>query len=598
MLTMKKLPFLLCVTTLLLAAFPVSATDIRSVHTDLYLHWNGNAVVYQRWDVVISSGTEWYIPIQNMGQRSIRDFRVFENDEEYENEGRGWNSKRTLQQKKFRCGIAETGPDSVELCWGQGEYGAHVYHIMYIVDNLIQASADGENDMFNWQFLNDEWSAPPQEVSMTVYNYADSAYVWQAGEGGNLGVWVFGCEADVEAADHEVHVTSTEPFTYDSHLTLMMRFDKGLFHPKTTDPRSFETLRDEAFLDSDYGFSEEDYDWQQEEKGFLYYLKKVLKTLFEIAVGVAIPVFFLLILPALLIMAWRKVTGRRYKKSVFGKKRITDFSHELPLDGKLYAAYSLLSEGDHLNGGDKLFSRLIGAYFLRWVHRGLVVCEKDPAKEGRVNLRFTEATPDGLLTMDPLEQKYYKSARLAAGSNLILEADEFSRWSKANYLTVSGWPAEARRLGKQIWQPLPMEERQKVVAFKNFLNDFTISKEREAPEATLWQEYLVYAQLFGIADKVSRNLQKLYPEIYREYTSNAQLSNFDTRKVLHSVTRSSAAMLSAAKSEQSRISSLYSTSSRSSSSSEHRSRSYGGGGHSSYHGGGGHSGGGHGGGSR
>ena len=590
-----KRHILFCLSALLLICAPSYATDIRSIHTDVYLHKNGNAVVYQRWDVTITGGTEWYIPIQDMGQRSIRSFRVFENDEEYENEGRNWNSKRSLEQKKFRCGISETGPHSLELCWGQGEYGDHVYHIMYIIDNLIQASADGENDMFNWQFLNDEWNAPPQEVSMTVYNYADSTYVWQAGEEGNMGVWVFGCEADCTVENGEVHITSTEPFRYGSHLTLMMRFDKGVFLPATTDSRSFEQLRDDAFWDSDYGY-DEIYE-PAPERTFGYYMKKLLELIVAIIIGVSIPVVVFIVIPVLLIRFWKKVTGRRYAKSVFGQKRITGWTRDLPLNGQLCAAYSLLAVGDQLSGGDKLFSRLIGAYFLRWVHQGLVVCEKDPAKEGRVNLRFTQATPNGLSTTDTLEQKYYQSARLAAGSNLILEADEFSKWSKANSRTVSWWPDEARRFGKQTWEPLSMEERRKVVEFKNFLNDFTISEEREAPEATLWQEYLVYAQLFGIADKVSRNLQKLYPEIYREYTSNAHLSNFDTREVLHSVTRSSAAMLSAAKSEQSRLASLYSTSSRSSSSSS-RSRSYGGGGHSSYHGGGGHSGGGHGGGSR
>jgi len=591
---MKRL-LLLCLSASLLTCAPLSATDIRSIHTDVYLHKNGNAVVYQRWDVTITGGTEWYIPIEDLGQRSIRSFRVFENDDEYENEGRNWKSKRTLEEKKYHCGISETGPHSLELCWGQGEYGDHVYHVLYIIDNLIQASGDGENDMFNWQFLNDEWSAKPQEVSMKVYNYADSAYVWQAGEGGNMGFWVFGCEADCTVENGEVHITSTEPFQYYSHLTLMMRFDKGLFLPATTDPKSFEQLRDEAFWDSDYGY-DESYE-PAPPRTFGYYMKKLLEVLLAILLGVSIPVIVFIVIPVLLILSWKKVTGRRYVKSVFGQKRITGWTRELPLNGQLSAAYSLLAEGDRLSGGDKLFSQLIGAYFLRWVHRGLVVCEKDPAKEGRVNLRFTQATPDGLLTTDPLEQKYYKAARLAAGSNLILEADEFSKWSKANSHTVSVWPNEARRHGKQIWGPLPMEERRKVVEFKNFLNDFTISKEREAPEATLWQEYLVYAQLFGIADKVSGNLQKLYPEIYREYTRNAHLSNFDTREVLHSVTRSSAAMLSAAKSEQSRLASLHSTQSRSSSSYQ-RSRSYGGGGHSSHHGGGGHSGGGHGGGSR
>ena len=581
---------------LFLAVFPLSATDIHSIKTEVYLHRNGNAVVVQQWNVTITGGTEWFIPIQDLGQRGIRSFSVFENDREFVNEERSWNSNRTLEQKKFRCGISETGPESLELCWGQGEPGEHVYDIMYIIDNLVQASSDGENDVFNWQFLNDEWSARPQQVSLTVYNYADSAYVWQAGEEGNMGVWVFGCEADCTVEEGVVRIESTEPFDYDSHLTVMMRFDKGLFDPRTQEARTFEQLRDDAFLGSDYGFTEED--WTPEHKGLLYYLKEIFKTLGAIAIGVAIPVFVLLVLPWLLVMAWRKLTGRRYRKSVFGSRRITGWSRELPLDGKLYAAYSILKEGDQLASGDSLFVNMMGAYFLRWIHKGLVVCEKDLQQEGRMNLRFTQPTPDGLQTNDELELKYYKSARLASGNNLILEADEFSKWSKAHSASVCAWPDEARRAGGKVWKPLPMEERRKVVEFKNFLQNFTISQEREAPEVALWQEYLVYAQLFGIADKVTENLEKLYPKLYREYVSKVHLTDSDTQAFLRAVTRSSASLLSSAQREQNRLASLYSSKSSSSSSSYQRSRSYGGGGHSSHHGGGGHSGGGHGGGSR
>ena len=580
----------------ILACLSLHATDIRSVDTEVYLHKNGNAVVGQRWDVTITGGTEWYIPMQDMGQRSIRRFLVFENDRQYENDGRSWNSKRSLEEKKFRCGIAETGPESLELCWGQGDYGDHVYDILYILDNLVQASSDGENDVFNWQFLNDEWTDAPQRVSMTIYNYADSSQVWRAGEGGNMGIWVFGCEADCTVdSSGVIHIITTEPFRYDSHLTVMMRFDKGLFDPATTERRSFAQMQEDAFLESDYGYLESI--GNTGEEGLLYYLKRMFKILLEIAAGVAIPVVVLLVIPALLIMAWKKMTGRRYKKDIFGTKRITGWTHDLPLNGNLYAAYSLLKEGDSLANGNSLFANMMGAYFLRWVHKGLVECEKDPQHEGRMNLRFTQRTPDGLRTNDELEMKYYRAARVAAGENLVLEADEFSKWSKANYLTVSRWPDEARNAGRRIWSTLPLEERRKVVEFKNFLNDFTISKEREVPEAALWQEYLVFAQLYGIADKVTKNIEKLYPKVYQEYVSQVHLTDTDTRAFLRSVTRSSASLLSAAEKERSRISSLYSSHSDRSSSSE-RHRSYGGGGHSSYHGGGGHSGGGHGGGSR
>jgi uncharacterized membrane protein len=41
-------------------------------------------------------------------------------------------------------------------------------------------------------------------------------------------------------------------------------------------------------------------------------------------------------------------------------------------------------------------------------------------------------------------------------------------------------------------------------AFKKFLNDFGNFKEKDLPEVKLWERYLVYAVIFGIADKVEK----------------------------------------------------------------------------------------------
>ncbi|MBQ4285612.1 MAG: hypothetical protein II720_04025, partial [Bacteroidales bacterium] len=49
-----------------LFAVAASATDIHKIETEVYLHRNGNAVVAQWWNVNITGGTEWYIPIDNL----------------------------------------------------------------------------------------------------------------------------------------------------------------------------------------------------------------------------------------------------------------------------------------------------------------------------------------------------------------------------------------------------------------------------------------------------------------------------------------------------------------------------------------------------
>ncbi|MBQ7140379.1 MAG: DUF2207 domain-containing protein [Bacilli bacterium] len=49
-----------------------------------------------------------------------------------------------------------------------------------------------------------------------------------------------------------------------------------------------------------------------------------------------------------------------------------------------------------------------------------------------------------------------------------------------------------------------IDEYRKWIGLKNFLNDFGRFSEKELPEIHLWERYLVYATLFGIADKVQK----------------------------------------------------------------------------------------------
>ena len=56
--------------------------------------------------------------------------------------------------------------------------------------------------------------------------------------------------------------------------------------------------------------------------------------------------------------------------------------------------------------------------------------------------------------------------------------------------------------------------------FKNFLNDFTLYKERGAAEVGLWKDYLVFAQLYGIADKVAAQFERLFPAEFQEISQS------------------------------------------------------------------------------
>ena len=238
---------------------------------------------------------------------------------------------------------------------------------------------------------------------------------------------------------------------------------------------------------------------------------------------------------------------------------------------------------------------LIGAYFLRWVMDGAVRVLPDPHKEGRVNLSFEKTASFS----EAIENDLYQMVREASGENLILEAGELEKWSKKSFRRVSDFPGRAKTCGRKWFQDQHyiikndkcnaegQEQARHLIEFKNYLEDFTLHKEHGAIEVTLWKDYLVFSALFGIAEKVATEFQKLYPAQFTEFTQSSGMSSTTFHDMMLMSNTLSASAIRAAKNE------LSSHTSHSSSG-----RSYGGGGRSSF-GGGGHSfGGSHGGGSR
>ena len=63
---------------------------------------------------------------------------------------------------------------------------------------------------------------------------------------------------------------------------------------------------------------------------------------------------------------------------------------------------------------------------------------------------------------------------------------------------------------------------------KKYLLEFSSMNTKEVIEVKLWDEYLMFAYLFGIADKVAKQFKNMYPEIVKQMES----SNFDYDTIL------------------------------------------------------------------
>ena len=312
-LTAAAVGFALCLT-----AF---AQRIRDIDIVVDLQPDGSAVVTQHWDVRVVSGTEWYIPIENLGPMTVSDLSVSENGLAFESVGDAWDVDWSRKRKTGKCGINRPGKGKVELCWGQGEYGDHKWTATFRLGGLVQAYDD--YDAFNFMFVNPGLVAAPEHARLTIRNYPGGP-AWTVS---NPGVWGFGFYGDINVVDGEVVAESSEPFGDRSSLIALVRFDKGMFAPSVVHEGSFDSLLQAALKDSSYG----------DDKAEIVFLF----------------IFLGLIVLFAGLMLWVIISialGYRYKKSLFGTSKIEGWFRDVPLDGNLFAAYFVLEHGKRFGG--------------------------------------------------------------------------------------------------------------------------------------------------------------------------------------------------------------------------------------------------------
>lgn len=76
-----------------------------------------------------------------------------------------------------------------------------------------------------------------------------------------------------------------------------------------------------------------------------------------------------------------------------------------------------------------------------------------------------------------------------------------------------------RRYAKRInvYTQKGIDEKQMWKGLKKYMEDFSMLDKREIPEIVIWEQFLVYATAFGIADKVIKQLKAVYKELGRSF---------------------------------------------------------------------------------
>lgn len=209
---------------------------------------------------------------------------------------------------------------------------------------------------------------------------------------------------------------------------------------------------------------------------------------------------------------------------------------DIPCDGDLYRAYWVAYEYNIIDFNESR-NGLIGAILLKLLkeNRIKIIPNEENNHNYGIDISMLEYTDN------VAENEFIDMLKKSAGENLIIENDEFKDWCNSNYLIVDrfytkviryetrnlikdGYIKQIRK-GRKIKNVVDSKLKQEAInlyGLKKFLASYSLIDEREIKEVHIWDEYLIYAQLFGMADKVSDQLSKIYPNMRfdSKYNSN------------------------------------------------------------------------------
>ena len=486
---MRRLQAILGLFLLFLAVPSLAQSQVDTVRIDVELQDDGSAFIRERWVIDVSGDiTEWYLGKENLGQMDILDFMVTdETGREYVYEGKNWDIHRTRQEKAGKCGIVQKR-DGYELCWGVGSSGPHTYIASYTLTGLVKGYSD--RDGFNYMFVTPTDNA--RDVLLTLRK--NGTILTDA----NTQVWGFRFHGETEVLGGAVNYWSTRPFNSNSALVAMVSFEKGIFTPSLTYDKSFEEVKEEAFKGSDYKKSE----------GWL--LENLLQLLM---------VFIFIMVPFLGI--GRMISIKKRKKELLGgKMKDVSWFRDVPVGGDLSEASNILRafSGKTITENQNL----IAAYMMRLFYRGAFSLVPQSGSNVAFKIGQLELPADSVSDKDlSLESELFEFFKEAAGNDEILQKKELRRWADRNAKRIYNWQNKIPD-GKTLKTMQPSDV-QEVFGLKKFLKDFTLIKDRGTVEVKLWNNYLIFASLYGIADQVYKDFKTVCPEYFTLSQQMAQM---------------------------------------------------------------------------
>ena len=210
-----------------------------------------------------------------------------------------------------------------------------------------------------------------------------------------------------------------------------------------------------------------------------------------------------------------------------------DYYRGTPNGYNLPASYWLCKNFD-INGSE---NSIIGAQLLKLMNDGCI----EPTEDVSVGLFGGEKKSVSLRLVKPPKESdkmgclVYNMLVRAAGADGTLQEKELEKavskdpdllrdvikaaiQAGQNSLKIRGcFKSNSPSSSLRNLTDIGKSELMQLLGLKKYLTDFSLIDEREIKENAIWQDYLVYATLMGIADKTIKQFKKIYPDMVPEF---------------------------------------------------------------------------------
>lgn len=523
---------------LFLLPISVSAKN-RIYNIDMHINvtQDGSANITETWDVDGDDGTEWYKVLNNLGESEVSNFKVSMDGRELTY--KDWNVDESLSQKRGYYGINYTS-NGLELCFGKYDYNRHKFTLNYTISNFVFNTEDSQVIYFN---LIDKLSdVDIDNFSVTLssyYSFPDT-----------LDVWGYGYKGYAYVNNGIIGMSNEENSDMNGeYVVLLAKFPLNTF---TNNIRysQFNKFNDVLTL-AEKG----SYEYNYEDSWWVKILIFILENMFFI---ISLVIFVIVFIVA-------RNSGYGYKNNKKINKKEVNMFRDIPCNKDIYYANVLIK----LNNFDYKNTNIFGAIILKWVREKKIIFKTE--EKGI----FNKETSIIDLTLNPafdnlLEKKLFDIMKEASVDG-FLETKELEKWSKKNYtkffelfddlveseitkletnnhIYIRADKNECKK--KNVMDDTIYDDSVKLYGLKKYLIEFSNMKEKQVFDVHLWDEYLMFAYLFGIADKVAKQLKDMYPEVVQEM-QNSNIDYSTLYYINHISTRSTDSASSARSAAQS-----------------------------------------------